>query len=150
MSPFYILHGVEPILLFDLVEATFLVSGFTSQMSSEELLALRIHQLEKWPSDLRRAADCLKKTRFRSKTEFETKFQSCIHSGHFPAGDLVLVHNIAVEKTVSVKKKVEDRYAGPYKVVQRTMGGSYVLAELDGTIWSAKVAAFRLIPISLG
>jgi hypothetical protein len=24
--------------------------------------------------------------------------------------------------------------------------GSYVLAELDGSIWSAKVAAFRLMP----
>ena len=31
-------------------------------------------------------------------------------------------------------------------VVRRTLGGSYVLAELDGAIGKTKYAAFRIIP----
>ena len=46
-SPFFLLYGVEPVLPLDLFEATFLVQGFTDNMSTEDLLALRIRQLEK-------------------------------------------------------------------------------------------------------
>ena len=49
-SPFYLLHGVDPVLPFDLSEASFLVDGFTKNMATEDLLALRIRQLK---SDLK-------------------------------------------------------------------------------------------------
>ena len=39
-SPFYLLHGVHPVLPFDLAEASFLVEGFQKQMSTSDLLAL--------------------------------------------------------------------------------------------------------------
>ena len=39
-----------------------------------------------------------------------------------------------------------ERYLGPLVVVSRSSGGSYVLAELDGTIMDCKVAQFRVIP----
>jgi hypothetical protein len=35
---------------------------------------------------------------------------------------------------------------GPYQVIPRTTGGSYVLAEMDGSILRHYVAAYRLIP----
>ncbi|PBK61975.1 hypothetical protein ARMSODRAFT_849402, partial [Armillaria solidipes] len=44
-TPYYLLHGVEPLLPMDLIEATFMVEGFQSGISTEELLALRIRQL---------------------------------------------------------------------------------------------------------
>ena len=59
-SPFYLLHGVQPVLPFDLTEATFLVEGFIKNMSTSDLLALRIRQLEKHPDDLAKAAEVLK------------------------------------------------------------------------------------------
>ena len=39
-SPFYLLHGVDPVLPLDLLEATYLISGFSPNMSSSDLLAL--------------------------------------------------------------------------------------------------------------
>ena len=39
-SPFYLLHGVDPVLPFDLSEASFLVDGFTKNMATEDRLAL--------------------------------------------------------------------------------------------------------------
>ncbi len=41
-SPYFLLHSVEPLLPFDLAEATFMVEGFHSGMETSELLALRI------------------------------------------------------------------------------------------------------------
>ncbi|EJF55458.1 hypothetical protein DICSQDRAFT_73895, partial [Dichomitus squalens LYAD-421 SS1] len=46
-SPYYLLHGVHPVLPMDLREATFMVQGFRQNMSHADLLALRIRQLER-------------------------------------------------------------------------------------------------------
>jgi len=35
---------------------------------------------------------------------------------------------------------------GPYQVIRQTEGGSYILAEMDGSLLRHYVAAFRLIP----
>ena len=35
---------------------------------------------------------------------------------------------------------------GPYEIIHQTIGGSYVLAEMNGTPLCTLVAAFRLIP----
>ena len=40
-SPFQLLHATDPLLLLDLAEATFLVKGFKSGMSTEDLLVMR-------------------------------------------------------------------------------------------------------------
>jgi hypothetical protein len=45
-STYYIVHGVEPLLLFDLAEATYMVLP-QSAMSTTELIALQARQLQK-------------------------------------------------------------------------------------------------------
>lgn len=143
-SPFYLLHGVHPILPFDLIEMTIMADGFVSGMSTSDLLALRIRQLEKRKPDLEAAAQLLAQTRMKSKEQFEKRYHRRLYTDTHQEGALVLVRNSEVEK--SLNKKHQPRYLGPFQVVHRTQNGSYVLQELDGTIWRQKVAAFRILP----
>jgi hypothetical protein len=57
--PFELLHATQPIVPFDLVEAAFFVEGFYSGMTTTELLALRILQLQMHPKDIECAAATL-------------------------------------------------------------------------------------------
>jgi hypothetical protein len=59
-------------------------------------------------------------------------------------GDLILVRNTAIEK--SLDKKMKARYLGPMVVIRRTKGGSYVIAELNGALWQQKVGTFHCVP----
>jgi hypothetical protein len=143
-SPYYILHGVHPVLPLDLFEHTFLVTGFKDGLSSSDLLALRTRQLEKREEDLSAAAKRLEESRFRSKEQFERRYRKRLTRDVYMKGDLVLVRNNTIETWHN--RKYFPRYLGPFVVDRRTKGGSYVLRELDGTLWRKGTAAFRLLP----
>ena len=146
-SPYQLLHGTEPVLPFDLAEATFLVEGFRPGLSTTDLLTLRIRQLAKHETDIQKAATTLKNSRFYSKRQFEQKFKNRLQRTEYKKGELVLIRNVALEMEVSLKRKTEDRYLGPYQVECRNKGGAYILRELDGTLLrSNPTAAFRLLP----
>nr|GAT45171.1 predicted protein [Mycena chlorophos] len=146
-SPYQLLHGTDPMLPFDLFEATFLVTGFKSGMTTTDLLTLRIRQLAKLNSDVDRAAAMLVKSRFRSKHQFEQKFKHRLIKRDYRPGELVLLHNVGIENQMSIKRKTGDRFLGPYEVVRKNAGGAYILSELDGSVFSMNpVAAFRLLP----
>ncbi|EJD32283.1 hypothetical protein AURDEDRAFT_77763, partial [Auricularia subglabra TFB-10046 SS5] len=68
-----------------------------------------------------------------------------IRDFNFAPGELVLIRDTRIEKDLGLKK-VEDRYYGPMIVVQRNTGGSYTIAELDGSVSIRRCAAFRVIP----
>jgi hypothetical protein len=146
-SPYQLLHGTDPILPFELFESTFLVTGFKPGISTSELLALRIRQLSKLNADVTRATDTLKQSRFWSKDQFERKFKHRLMKRDYRLHELVLLRNIGIENQMSVRRKTDDRYLGPYQVARKNIGGGYILSELDGAEFSKNpVAAFRLLP----
>ncbi|KIJ11777.1 hypothetical protein PAXINDRAFT_84032, partial [Paxillus involutus ATCC 200175] len=84
------------------------------------------------------------KSRFQSIKQFEQMFKNRIKDYNFAPGSLVLVRNTRVEKELN--RKTKPCYLGPMLVIRRTKGGSYMLAELDGSISKLRYAAFRLLP----
>ncbi|TFK16667.1 hypothetical protein FA15DRAFT_549737, partial [Coprinopsis marcescibilis] len=62
----------------------------------------------------------------------------------FQPGALVLVRNSKLDSMIGHKTK--PRYVGPMLVVRRSVGGSYILAELDGSISRLRFAAYRIAP----
>ena len=79
-----------------------------------------------------------------SVKEFEKKFMHSIENFDCEPGSLVLVRNSKVDS--SIGQKTKPRYLGPMVVVRRTAGGSYILAELDGSLSRLRFAAYRVVP----
>ena len=52
-SLFYLAHRTEPLLPFDLAEATYLAPSMDAMMSTENLISRRAQMLQKRPQDLR-------------------------------------------------------------------------------------------------
>lgn len=129
----------------DLVDVTFL-ADYQPGMSTEDLIKVRTQQLLRLPEDVERARRTLSKARIASKESYEQKFARRLRLEEYEPGALVLIHNNPIKNSVSIQRKTADRYMGPYSVIRKTQGGSYILAELDGSLLRHHVAAYRLIP----
>ena len=143
-SPYYMAHGTEPLLPFDITEATFMAPEISHRLETHDLIALRASQLAKREEDLASMHERLLKSRFTSIADFERRFANSIHDFDFKPGSLVLVLNKKIEPAPNAKCK--PRYFGPMVVVSRSQNGSYRLAEVDSAISKLKFAAFHLIP----
>jgi len=82
--------------------------------------------------------------RVQAAVRFEREHSATIRDFDFRAGDLILVRNTAIEK--SLNRKMRARYLGPLVVVSRNKGGAYIICELNGSVFDRPVAAFRVIP----
>ena len=144
VSPFFILTGAEPVVPLDIQEATWLVEPPSGPLTTEELIGQRARALAKHRDlveEMRKKVDKEKRERV---AKYEEDNAATIKDYHFRRGDLVLMRNTAIEK--SLNKKMKSRYLGPLVVVSRNKGGAYILAELDGTVLQWPAAAFRIIP----
>jgi hypothetical protein len=75
---------------------------------------------------------------------FERIHEKTIWNYAFEQGDLVLMQNTRIEK--SLNRKMRAQYLGPLIVVSKNKGGTYILYELDGLVLQNPVAGFRVIP----
>jgi hypothetical protein len=143
-SPFYMAHGIEPILPFDLTLATFLVPDLCHPLLTDELLAVRAQQLQQCQADLDKIHAHILKSQFALVQQFEQQYQKMIRDYNFRPGSLVLVHSMGMDSDLTNKTK--PWYFGPMVVVRRTWNGAYHLAELDGAVSKLHYTAFCLIP----
>ena len=99
LSPYFMVHSVEPLFPFDLAEATFLVPPpDTEPLSLSGLIAWRAQQLQKHQEDLESIREHVLKTWFESVKHFEAAFKNQIKNFDFRAGSLVLVRNTRIKK----------------------------------------------------
>lgn len=143
-SPYYMAHGVEPLLPFDISEATYLLPPQDAPMSTSDLLATRGRALRKRPEDLELIHERVLKSRYLSIKHFEEKFKETIRDFNFAPGSLVLVQNSRIHSELN--RKTKPRYLGPMVVVRRTTGGSYILSELNGALSRSRYSASRVVP----
>jgi hypothetical protein len=146
-SPYYMVYGTEPIFPFDIEEATYLAPNLKHMVSTTTLIAERTKQLEKRTDELERIKEAVWRKRQELAGDFIKRNENIIKDYDFKPGRLVLVRNS--KEDGPLRDKVKPRYLGPYIVVQRHSGGTYTLAEMDGTISKLHFAAKRVIPYHL-
>jgi hypothetical protein len=133
LLPYFMMHGVEPIFPFNLVEATFLAPlEHRGMLTTTKLIAWHVCQLQKCTEDLEAIRERVVSVHFTSIHKFERCFHANIKLHDFQPGAYVLVHNSKVEYKLSKKMKL--CYSGPMVVVCHMKGGSYMLAKLNGAI----------------
>jgi hypothetical protein len=143
-SPFYMAHGVEPVLPFDITLATFLVLNLTDQLSTVDLIATHTRQLQRREGDFAAIHSNILKRRFEFGYQFKCQFEKTICDYDFSPGAFVLVWNSSVETNLGCKAK--PHYLGTIVVLRRMQNGSYRLAKLDGTVLNLRFATFCLVP----
>jgi hypothetical protein len=77
-SPFYMVHGVKPVLPFDITLATFLIPNLANPLSTAELIATHTHQLQRCEDDLTVIHSNVLKSRFESVWQFERQYEGTI------------------------------------------------------------------------
>jgi len=59
LTPYYVAYGIEPLLLFDITEATFLIAPILMPLSTVDLLAVHARMLQKRNEDLAKIHECV-------------------------------------------------------------------------------------------
>jgi hypothetical protein len=117
-SPFYMAHGIEPVLPFDIVHATYLAPKLDKPLTMAELIAIHAWQLQQREEDLSLIKERVIKSCYASIEQFQRDNTSRIRNQDFKPGTLVLIRNMKKEQDHSSKHL--SHYYGPMVVISKT------------------------------
>ena len=102
-SPYFATTGTHPLLPYDISEANYLLPPPDSPLLSTDLIARRAVALQKRREHLSELHDKVHSARLKAAIKFEKDHAHMICDYDFKAGDLVLIHNTAIEKALNRK-----------------------------------------------
>ena len=139
-SLYFEITGIHPILLIDIIEASYLIPPPNAPLSTRDLIANRALTLQKWHDQVVKLHSKVYAAHIQAMICFKQEHTNIIKEFNFQPGDLVLTHNSAIEKALNCKMCA--RYLGPLIVITCNWGRAYILTELDGSVLDHLVAAF--------
>lgn len=140
--PAELMYGQKPVMPIEEVVPTWSVLPWEDGLCREDLLALRIRQLERRPEDIEVAIKKLKEAREKNKERFDRKHR--LRPKAIENGDWVLVYDSSLDNQHSTVRKFAKRWFGPYVVKQVNDNATYLLRELDGTELKIPIAGKRV------
>ncbi|KNZ76464.1 hypothetical protein J132_10439 [Termitomyces sp. J132] len=143
-SPYFMVTGAHPTLPLDLVEATWLIELSEGPLSTEELIGYCARALAKHHQHVEEMRERVGKDKLQWASKFAEEHKNSIKDFNFKPLDLVLVKNIITESSHSAK--MLPCFHNPIVVITKTRGGNYIVVEVEGAVWQARVAAFRVVP----
>jgi len=142
-SPYYVMTGTHPLNTLDIIKAKYLLPPPDSILSTTDLIAQHVITLQKHDSDLAHLHSIIYQARLKAAIAFEKKHFHTICNYDFKWNDLVLMWNTRIE--YALNKKMKPQYDGPFIVISRNHGGTYILCQLDGSIFHRPITAFQLL-----
>ena len=143
-SPYFATTGTHPLLPLNIAKANYLLPPPDSVLSTTDLIAWCAMALQKCRPQLAELHDKVYDAQHKAAFIFEREHAHTICDYDFKLGDLILIHNMAIEKALN--RKMWARYLGPCIVVSRNRGGAYIIVELDGSVFGWPIATFSVIP----
>ena len=140
--PSELLFGQKPIMPTERMIPTWGVLPWEDQMEREDLLAIRIRQLENRPEDIAEAARRQREVRLKNKDRFDKRHR--LRNIPIEKGDWVLVFDSSLEHQHKSIRKFSHRWFGPYRVIEVRQNGTYILSEFDGTLLRIPIAGKRI------
>jgi hypothetical protein len=122
--------------------ATWAVLPWREEMNREELLAIRIRQLEGRSEDVAEAIRRQQEARLRNKHRFDAKHR--LQPRKIEEGGWVIVYDSSLDHQHTTLRKFAKRWFGLYEVRKVFDNGTYCLCELDGTELRVPIAGKRV------
>ena len=143
-SLYFATTGTHPLLPLDIAKATYLLPLPDAPLSSTDFIARHAVALQKHRSHLAALASNVYTTQIKAAIHFKQEHARTIIKYDFKLGDLVLIRNTAIEK--SLNHKMCARYLSPLIIILQNKGGAYIVSELNRSVFDHPITAFRVIP----
>ncbi|MCO5567149.1 hypothetical protein L7F22_020837 [Adiantum nelumboides] len=113
--PFELMYGQKHVMPIEEVVLSWTILPWGNELSRDDLLALRIRQLERRQEDIEEARLKLKEARLKNKDLFDKNHRLRPHA--IQDGNWVLVYDSSLDNQYTAMRKMVKRWFGPYAVL---------------------------------
>jgi transposase InsO family protein len=140
---FELVYGRDCLLPIDFSPASWSIVDWEGEVRThEDLILARMRQLDERNLTIVKAAEQLESSRRANKEWFDEHRRLRTENQQLKIGDLVLLHQTIGSGNRALNKKLQDRWAGPYRISEIPPNSTfYKLEELDGTPYKDNTVA---------